>query len=102
MRTRTLAWAAIAAQPVFLVAWVAGGALEPGYSPSRSTISALAAQGASHPWIVMAGLAALGLGVLALALALWIALPASRAPAVVFAIVGAGLVAAAFVRLPCD
>src|SRR5689334_287169 len=105
MRIRALAWCAIAAQPVFVVSWLVAGALEPGYSGARSTVSALAAQGASHSWIVMAGLAALGLAVLALAAALRLALPARTrsSPAVaLFAVVGLGLLVAAFVRLPCD
>src|SRR4051794_5754984 len=102
MRIRTLAWLAIAAQPVFVASWLVAGALEPGYSGARSTVSALAADGAAHPWIVIVGLAALGAGVLVLAAALWMALPASRPAVGVFAVVGAGLLVAAFVRLPCD
>src|SRR5690349_5605358 len=97
MRLRALAWFAIAAQACFVVSWIVAGAMEPGYSPGRSTISALAAQDATHPWIVMAGLVAFGLGTLALA----VALPA-RVTAVLFALAGAGFVVAAFARLPCD
>src|SRR4051794_37148596 len=102
MRIRTLAWPAIAAQPVFVVSWLVAAPLQPGYSPSRSTISALAADGAAHPWIVIVGLAALGVGVLALAAALWMALPGSRVAVALLSIIGAGLLVAAFVRLPCD
>ena len=101
MSARVLAWSSIAVQPVFLAAWLVAGALEPGFSGARSTVSALAADGASHPWIVMAGLAALGLGVLALAAALWMELRA-RVAVALFALVGTGLLVAAVVRLPCD
>src|SRR3954452_17531395 len=105
MRIRRLAWIAIAAQPVFAVSWIVAGALEPGYSGARSTVSALAAQGAEHPWIVMAGLAALGGGVLALAAGLAMALPsrvASRVTVALFALLGCALIVAAFVRVGCD
>src|SRR4051812_35075478 len=102
MRIRTLAWLAIAAQPVFVASWLVAGALEPGYSGARSTVSALAADGAAHPWIVIVGLAALGAGVLALAATLWMALPSSRVAVALFSIIGAGLLIGAFVRLPCD
>jgi hypothetical protein len=105
MRIRVLAGVAIAAQVVFVASWVVAGAMEPAYSGARSTVSALAARGAAHPWIVVVGLAVLGAGVLALAGALALALPARAASAVAvaaFAVVGAGLVVAAFVRLPCD
>src|SRR4051794_3960468 len=102
MSTRTLAWLAIAAQPVFLASWVVAGALEPDYSPARSTVSALAARGAEHPWIVISGLAALGVGVLALGAALWMALPsgpASRVTVALFAVMGGGLLVTALARL---
>ena len=105
MSTRALAWFAIGAQVVFVAAWLVAGAAQPGYSPARSTISALAAEGAAHPWIVMAGLAVFGAGVLALAVAVARTLPARPATYVavgLFAVAGLALIAAAFVRLPCD
>ena len=49
--------------PVALVAgWLIAGAVQaPGYNPVEQTISALAAHGAAHRWIMTVGLAGLGL-----------------------------------------
>src|SRR4051812_48511641 len=63
---RSLAWFALAAQALFVIAWVVAGALQPGYSHAESAVSALAAKGAAHPWIVMVALTLLGLSALAL------------------------------------
>lgn len=41
-------------------AWLAAGAVQPAYSPVRDTVSALAGQGATHPWIVTGALFAVG------------------------------------------
>jgi hypothetical membrane protein len=41
-------------------AWLAAGAVQPAYNPMRHTVSALAGQGATHPWIVTGALFAVG------------------------------------------
>src|SRR3954469_11115003 len=107
MRTviRSLAWGAVAVQPLFAAAWIVAGARTPGYSHADSGVSALAAHGMPHPWIVMAALALLGLSALALAFGVRHVLPARRAAtiaALLFATAGAGFVVAAFSRLDCD
>src|SRR5436305_12607748 len=105
MRIRSLAWLAIAAQAVFIASWVIAGALEPGYSPARSTISALEADGASHPWIVMTGLFALALGAAALVPGLRATLPdrpATRVAAALFGVVALGFLVVLLVRPDCD
>jgi hypothetical protein len=102
---RGLAWAAIAGQLAFVVAWVVAGALEPRYSHLREGVSALGAQDAAHPWIVNAGIVVLGLSVVALGIAVLRALP--RRPAAVVALLlfaGAGVAIAlgGFFRLDCS
>jgi hypothetical protein len=76
---RALAWFAIAAQVVFVVAWIVAGALEDGYSYLDHHVSDLGADGAANPWIVNTAIVVLGLGVAALAPALLRVLP--RRPA---------------------
>ncbi len=41
-------------------AWLAAGAVQPAYSPVHDTVSALAGQGSTHPWIVTGALFAVG------------------------------------------
>ncbi|MDG4780575.1 DUF998 domain-containing protein [Micromonospora sp. WMMD961] len=67
--------------PLFLVGgWtVAQAARSDGFDPVRQTISALAATGADHRWIMTLGLAGLGLCHLTTALGLVSAAPAGRA-----------------------
>ncbi|MEU1589880.1 DUF998 domain-containing protein [Micromonospora sp. NPDC005710] len=76
-------WALLSAggAPVFLVGgWtLAQAAQSDGFDPVRQTISALAATGADHRWIMTVGLAGLGLCHLATALGLVSAAPAGRA-----------------------
>jgi hypothetical protein len=62
---RPVAWWAItgaAMLPVVLIsAWMIAGALQPGpYNPVRQTVSTLAGQAGSHPWIVTSALIAVG------------------------------------------
>jgi hypothetical protein len=102
---RSLAWLAIAAQVAFVVSWVVAGALTPGYSHAESGVSALAAHGMPHPWVVIAGLALLGLSAIALAPGLRAVLPWRRpatAAAILFAVAGLGFLVTAFARLDCD
>ncbi|MET7866734.1 DUF998 domain-containing protein [Micromonospora taraxaci] len=76
-------WALLSAggAPVFLVGgWtLAQAAQSDGFDPVRQTISALAATGADHRWIMTLGLAGLGLCHLTTALGLVSAAPAGRA-----------------------
>jgi hypothetical protein len=100
-----LAWFAIAAQAVFIIAWIVAGALQPHYSGSTSGVSALAAHGMRHPWIVMAAFVVIGLGVAALAPGLAAVLPRRRAAAVVvglFVLAGVGFVVVGLSRVDCD
>ena len=68
-RTLLAAWAAIAAQVVFVGGWFLGGALEPHYSQIRQYISELGREGAANPWIFMVFMAIWGLGWIAVAVA---------------------------------
>ena len=86
---RMLAWFAIVAQFVFSGAWITAGALEDGYSHAHDYISELGSDGAAHPWIVNAAILLLGLGMGAIAFALWRTLPRSRASRVAVALFGA-------------
>jgi Protein of unknown function (DUF998) len=57
------AWVLVTAglSPVLLIgAWLAAGAVQPAYSPMRDTVSALAGQAGTHPWIVTGALFAVG------------------------------------------
>ena len=65
---RALAVGAIAAQVVFVVAWIVAGALEPGYSHARQRVSELGASTAAHPWIVNGAITLLGVSFVALGL----------------------------------
>ena len=76
-------WALLSAggAPLFLVGgWtLAQSAQSGGFDPVRQTISALAATGTDHRWIMTIGLAGLGLCHLTTALGLVSAAPAGRA-----------------------
>jgi hypothetical protein len=101
---RRLAWLALAAQPVFVAAWIVAGALEPGYSHLEQTFSELSARNASHPGVMEVGYIALGVSMLALAPALLSVLPprpASRAAAALFALSGLAVLAVGVVPLDC-
>jgi len=101
---RVLVWVALTGQAAFIVAWVVAGALEPGYSVADRYVSELAARTAEHPWIVTAGIASLGVSVVALGVALLRALPRRRAAAVaagLFVAVGVLMVGTAVFPLDC-
>jgi hypothetical protein len=99
---RVLVWAAFAGQALFFASWIVAGALEPHYSHLDSYISELAARDAAHPWIETAGIAALGVSLLALGGALAAALPRRRAlPVAAFALAGATVALAAIFPLDC-
>jgi hypothetical protein len=100
---RALVWAAFAAQAVFFASWIVAGALEPNYSHIDRWVSELASRTAAHPWIVTAGIAALGLSLVALGAALPAALPRRRAlPATLFALAGLTAILAAAFPLDCS
>jgi hypothetical protein len=57
------AWVLVTAGlcPLLLIGgWLAAGAVQPGYSPIRDTVSALAGQAGTHSWIVTGALFAVG------------------------------------------
>src|SRR5215212_3846963 len=64
---RKLVWLSFAGQAAFIASWIVAGALEPRYSHLEEGVSALAARNAAHPWIVTAGLIALGIAIGAIA-----------------------------------
>ena len=55
---------------IFTVAWLVAGSVQDVYSPRREDISALAALDAQHAWIMIAGIIALSLGLIALGVGL--------------------------------
>jgi hypothetical protein len=97
---RTLAWAALAGQVVFIASWIVGGALEPGYSHVDQGVSELGARMASHPLIINAGLVIFGLTFVALAVALLAVLPA-RLAAALFVAAGVAVILSGLIRLDC-
>ena len=102
---RRLAWFAIAAQPLFVAAWVIAGISQPSYSHVDQSISELGARFAEHPWLVNGGFVLLGLSVAALGPGLLRVLPArasARIAAVLFVFTGAGLAALAALPLDCS
>ncbi len=101
---RRLAWAAIAAQVAFVAGWVVGGALERGYSPVRMYVSELGRRGATNPRIFDLSTVIWGIGFIALAVALLVALrgrPWSPAAPVFFALAGVFAILLAPLRLDC-
>src|SRR6476619_1131466 len=102
---RSLAVAALAAQVVFIAAWIVAGALQPHYSHARAGISELGAAGAAHPWIVNGAIVVLGLSFIALAIALRPVLPRRRASTLavaLFAAAGVAIAAAGPLNLDCQ
>ena len=67
---RGLGLAAAAGPAAFLIGWAIGAATQHGFRILRDGESALAAVGADHPWITMTGDTLLGIGMIALAVAL--------------------------------
>jgi Protein of unknown function (DUF998) len=104
-RIRTLAWAAIGAQVVFVAAWIVAGALQPGYSHAREGVSALGGQHAAHPWIVNGAIVVLGLSLLAIGIALRAVLPrraAAQVTLALFALAALVTVLTAVLRVDCS
>jgi hypothetical membrane protein len=67
---RWLCLAGAAAAPIFTAAWLAAGLARPDYDPRVDHISALSAENAPHPWLMIAGFALAGLLLIAFAVAL--------------------------------
>jgi hypothetical membrane protein len=74
------------------MAWLVAGSVQDAYGPRREDISALAARDAQHAWIMIAGIAVLGLSLVALGLGLVGAIDDGRSATVgVILLVVAGL-----------
>lgn len=104
-RIRLLAGYAVAAQGAFVSAWLVAQALQPDYSGTTSGVSALAADGASDPWIAITGFVVFGLGVAALAPGLRFVLPRRRATTVaagLFVLAGLSIVVIGLARQDCN
>ena len=102
---RALAWFAIAAQVVFVAAWIVAGALEDGYSHVDHHVSELGADDAANPWIVNSAIVVLGLGIAALAPALIRVLPkrpAARVAIGLFIASGIAIVVAGIFNAECS
>jgi hypothetical protein len=100
---RALAWGVIAAQILFVVAWIVAGALNEGYSHVEEGVSVLGGREAEHPWIVNTAIVILGLSFVAGGVALRSVLPGRRARTVTVALfVTAGVIVAANGFLPVD
>lgn len=103
-RVRRLAWAAIAAQILFVAGWAVAAALERGYSPVRMYVSELGRRGAAHPWIFDLSVVVWGAGFVALGFALAPALrarPWGRVAPGLFVLAGIGTMLEAPLRLDC-
>jgi hypothetical protein len=98
--TRKLVWGALAGQALLIVAWIVGGALEPGYSHADQAVSELGARNAAHPLIVNAGIVVYGLSFVALGVAfMWVL--RSRLAGGLFVAAGVVAVVAGSVPLDC-
>jgi hypothetical membrane protein len=79
---RLFGWCAVAGAVLFTVAWLIAWWVQDVYSPRREDISALAALDAQHPWIMIGGIIALGLGLVALGVGLGSAIDDGRSATV--------------------
>jgi hypothetical membrane protein len=88
----------------FTLGWLIGGLVQHEYSPRREEISALAAMGAQHAWIMIIGFVLLGAGTVALAAGLASTLRYRSAVigSVLLIIAGIGLVVAGLARTDCS
>ena len=103
-RLRALAVVAIAAQVVFVAAWIVAGALEDGYSATDSHVSELGAADAGHAWIVNGGILVLGAGFASVAAGLAIVLrgrPWARVAPALFVACAVLTAAGALMTLDC-
>jgi hypothetical protein len=82
----------------FWGAFLAAAALEPGYTHRRDYVSTLAAHGAAHAELAIAGIVGAAAAMVA---ASALVRTVSRLAAVAIAVAGVGFVVAAFIRLEC-
>ena len=102
---RVLGWCAVAGPVLFTAAWLVAGSVQDVYSPRREDISALAALDAQHAWIMIAGIVALGLSVVALGLGLVGAIDDGRSAtvgAILLVVAGLMFVVAGVARDDCS
>lgn len=98
VRGRVEALAVLVGVAGFWIAILVAAALEPGYLHRRDYVSTLAARGAEHGQLAVAGIVAAALAMLAASLLVW---TISRAAAACVALAGVGFLVAAFTRLEC-
>ncbi len=101
MRRLAVVSGALAPLPL-TAAWIAGGLVQEGYSPRKEDVSALAAETAQHPWIVIAGLVLSGLLTALFAAGLWRLAAGLRLYAALVGFVGLGLVGLGLLRNDCS
>jgi hypothetical membrane protein len=102
---RVLGWCAVAGPVLFTAAWLVAGSVQDVYSPRREDISALAALDAQHAWIMIAGIVALGLSLMALGLGIVGAIEDGRGAtvgAILLVVSGLAFVVAGFARDDCS
>ena len=90
---------------MFTVAWLIAWWVQDDYSPRREDVSALAALDAQHPWIMIGGIIALGLGLAALGVGLGGAIEDGRSATVGSALLilaGISFAAAGLFRNDCS
>jgi hypothetical membrane protein len=96
---------AVAGPLLFTAAWLIAWPAQEEYSPRHEDISALAAVDAQRSWIMILGFLTLGLGTVALALALLNAVRCGRSAkvgAALLAFAGLGIVVAGLARNDCS
>jgi Protein of unknown function (DUF998) len=100
---RGLGLVAAAGPVVFAIGWVVGAATQTGFRVLRDGESALAAIGADHPWITVTGDTILGIGIIALAIALAVVLSGNGRTigCVILALAGVCTIIQALVREDC-
>jgi hypothetical membrane protein len=102
---RILGWCAVAGAVLFTVASLIAGWVQDEYSLRREDVSALAALDAQHPWIMITGIIALGIGLVALGLGLAGAIDDGRSAtvgSVLLVLTGLGFVVAGLARNDCS
>jgi hypothetical protein len=101
VRGRAAGWIALAVLAGVVGFWGAilvAAALEPGYANRRDYVSTLAAHGAAHAGLAIAGIVAVASALIAASV---LVRGVSRLAAIALAVAGAGFLVAAFTRLEC-
>ena len=104
-QTRRLPLVGAAGVASFFVASMIAGALNPGYSPAREAISALAATDARHAWVMIVGFMLCAVGIASTGVALWRRFAgnrAARAAAGIMIFVAPLMVVSGFARQDCS